>query len=834
MRGSQSALLLAALILLWQACGKTRAVNEAADELDGSFDDRQTVPADLVEPADSAGTAETTGAPCGDNPACTGVCAPGPHSDFCLQPCQGSCPEGTLCKTTATSSGSTAQACLPIAWELCRPCVKSSDCGLLDDRCILTDDLEAFCGLLCQESEECPNGFGCALVNAVDGGDPSHQCVPKSYQCGCLPHHSGSVGLCTETSKWGECRGGKACQVDGSWSDCSAPLPTEETCNGTDDNCDGFTDEGFPDDDLDGVADCMDSDPDGDGVLEEDNCPGAFNPGQDDWDQDSEGDICDPDDDNDGWPDFYDCQPQDDTSYPGAEELMDGVDNNCNGVADEALSHPVGNCGVGCFASGAGPGQEEPFDMDEDHTKGLAQDEKGYLKLSKAQIPMGSIWIANSWENSVSRLDTETGNEVGRYKVCSDPSRTAVDLDGNVWVACRGDGGVAKIRLYPLNCQDQDGDGEVLSSQDLDGNGVISAGEMMDGINQVDECLQFITYPGGSCQRAAGVDKDNHAWIGEWNGYGLRRLEPLQGQVVQTITVPDRPYGLIVDGDGVIWISGRGGGHLVRVVPETGVVEQLTPGTMWFEPYGISVDGAGRIWVASCFGENKVHRYNPADGTWASASVGSSPRGLVANTDGKVYVALDSASAVAVVDGESVSLLSTMSLGGGWKSPVGMSIDAQGYVWAVNQMGNSATKLDPVTGDVVGTYPVGNGPYTYSDMTGFQLYNYTAPMGVYTHTFQALPDVPAQWTEVAVEILFPPGATASMKLRASSSLEELESVPWQVEPQAMPDGPAILDLTQYPQLNGHYLQVQVTLFSGDDSASPLLKKLTAMYVTGYE
>jgi hypothetical protein len=41
-----------------------------------------------------------------------------------------------------------------------------------------------------------------------------------------------------------QCGGGTQDCVLGVWQSCSAPLPTLETCNGSDDNCDGTTDEG--------------------------------------------------------------------------------------------------------------------------------------------------------------------------------------------------------------------------------------------------------------------------------------------------------------------------------------------------------------------------------------------------------------------------------------------------------------------------------------------------------------------------------------------------------------------------------------------------------------
>ncbi len=70
------------------------------------------------------------------------------------------------------------------------------------------------------------------------------------------------------------------------------PSPTE-ACNGLDDNGDGRIDEGFPDRDLDGIANCVDDDDDNDGVLDgADNCPLVANPQQRDQNQNGIGDAC--------------------------------------------------------------------------------------------------------------------------------------------------------------------------------------------------------------------------------------------------------------------------------------------------------------------------------------------------------------------------------------------------------------------------------------------------------------------------------------------------------------------------------------------------------------
>jgi hypothetical protein len=333
------------------------------------------------------------GYPCDENADClSGFCVETWQGKVCSTDCVEECPaEGWTCSLIQNSCPDCQYICVPKFVHLCQPCKTNNECGgeLVEtgDRCVDYGPFGKFCGGECDWDSDCPEGYVCQGFDI--GGELLGQCMPESGVCDCsqLSVKKGLTTVCYVQNEFGTCLGEKMCtpqgltqcdaptpkpeecngldddcdgqldeeipQMDCEVSNaygtcrgsflcqdanliCDAPQAKPETCNGLDDDCDGDTDEDFLDTNGNGVADCQEEDDDGDGIKDwEDNCEKVYNPDQKDFDSDNMGDLCDPDDDNDLAKDIADCEPFNPWVYPGAVEQCDGMNNDCDDETDE-------------------------------------------------------------------------------------------------------------------------------------------------------------------------------------------------------------------------------------------------------------------------------------------------------------------------------------------------------------------------------------------------------------------------------------------------------------------------------------------------------------------
>ena len=586
-------------------------------------------------------------------------------------------------------------------------------------------------------------------------------------------------------------------------------------------------------------------------------------------------------DDNTHW----DCDDFDPDTYPGAPEICDGKDNNCNGLIDEGVLTACANCDPLCHSTTVGVGGDVPFNPNPSNSDSVVKSPDGKLTIVTSQLVNNVYaWTANDTSGTVSKIDTTTGKEVGRYCSalknvargepticgacggCNRPSRTAVDMFGNVYVANRAFGyqpALTKIANSISNCIDFNGNGKIDTSVDFDGSGVINQGDPKEYFGENDECVMWTVMPthwadgstdkvalgqGDFTMRAVAIDAGGDVWIGNFRDQGFWQVNPANGLVKKWVYLGVSPYGGVIDGNGILWAPDYccGTGQIASYNTSTNTVtlgvSTWAPGTAgpkrvmpWGDKgnYGIAVDGKNRVWLGSWPQSGwSAARYDPATNTWARTTghAGFQGRGVTVDSSGRAWVAQHrdwSEGRVTSYNVDTLTELLDVVTSPAGRIPVGVGIGTGGKVWAVNQDSQNVTAIDPDTG-VFATYPVGGAPYTYSDFTGNLFRSFTAPKGYYTEQIEACYGYAVvSWDVLSWSGVKPPGTDIKVRVRVASSKANLATARWYPDADNNPAteeywATSPVSLSSLPLTNMKWIEVQAVLVADAGGNRPEL------------
>ena len=481
------------------------------------------------------------------------------------------------------------------------------------------------------------------------------------------------------------------------------------------------------------------------------------------------------------------------------------------------------------------------------------------LQISSQINAFPIMWIANAGEDTVAKINTNSNLVIAKYRTWFGgqvgpngyathsawagpaPSRTAVDGDGNVYVANRGFSGWAYVfKILANGGIDRNGDGIIQTSMDLDTSGAIgdSDGEVLaitdlnaDGLITIDEIedervawVTRIAYDNNGQEsgfnglaRSLSIAPDGNIWVGL---YSLQVYLELSGSTGAIISGPyatpnHTPYGSLVDSDGILW-SASLSSNLGRLDTNTGDFTRLAHSG---GNYGIGI-GNDQVYLGDAAAP--WLQYDPATGTFFDPSNNNWwTLGISVDADGNI---LSSGWSGASYNGAtkfnpdgSVIWTSAAQAGSTGGSKRGAIPDANGDVWTVDIYDGTVSKYQGTDGSPLGTVDTGLYPYTYSDASGASFIQ-NNPIGIWTvvHDFgvPGVGNVQLIWTESL------PGETELVvEAFASDTVSD----------------PGLVNDTDYTTmengvvsgLSGQYFIIKAT-FSPDpeDDASPVLFDMT--------
>jgi streptogramin lyase len=442
---------------------------------------------------------------------------------------------------------------------------------------------------------------------------------------------------------------------------------------------------------------------------------------------------------------------------------------------------------------------------------------------ASASTPYGFVWVANTTDGTISKIDINADVEVARYRTgpgSGSPSRIAVDLNGDVWVGNQANNTLTKIGLFEAgDCVDRNNNG-VIDTSAAPTDVRDWTGQWGSVTSAQDECILMnvalsaadATTP--SDVSLVAVDAANNVFAGGTTSPAIFHVRGNDGTILGAVNTAQGHYGGVVDRDGFLWSTLSTTSMLERIMPDFSGSALYSIG---HNGYGVTVDIDGRVWTTD---NGPLFSVINPDGTGLQVfTQNGNPccaMGITTDNNGDVYIAGSLTSSSVGHYHNDGTYVETFAVGAG---PTGVAVDTNGRIWATNATGNNVSRIDPVAEAVVNT-GVGTNPSDYGDLSGNLVRNITAPQGTWT-VIQFCGTTCSAWSSVTWNAQTPTGTSVAVRARAASSLNALATATW------LPVSNGVtLPSSGTGSLTGPLIEVEFKLVTTIAGTSPTISSVT--------
>ncbi len=513
-----------------------------------------------------------------------------------------------------------------------------------------------------------------------------------------------------------------------------------------------------------------------------------------------------------------------------------------------ALAASLACCAALAFAAGRTYTTTADFNLGTAVGVNTANDE---LRLSAQGSTFPVLWVANAGEDTLTKFDTRLNKEIARYRTWfgpagqpghaphlgnpfagAAPSRTAVDLDGNAYILNRHFDGRSAVLLKVLASGgvDRNGNGVIDTSSDANNDGIIAGAEILplgdgNGNGIIDEAeiqderiAWAVRVPDGVAAplrtgqlgRALCIAPNGNLWVGLYNDSSYYEVSSTDGKTLRgPINVGVTPYGCLIDAQGRLFSAdlSTGMGRLNTITGVSGGRLQLIDNN-----YGIALDN-NYVYFAG----NSRPYFRVDKSTFAQTDIAQGADffsvGISVAGNGDIVTGVYTGGGITRYRASDGGIVCTNTGYPNMSETRGVIADADGNVWQISVSGSLIAKYGPNC-EKLGTFPVGNAPYTYSDAAGLAARTITTRTGDWNAVFDSSTAGTA-WGRVSWNATVPGGAGVVVSVRAADTAGALA-------------GLAFTDVANGADFNasGRLIEMRVRLTANSAGDSPVVFDVT--------